>query len=233
MRHDWGDYWILKGKIVHISNLLRVFTKLKEQNHWKFFANCLSFLNSNPAHSVSYLFSPLSIAILFLGKTFDIVSSNIDKILSVNHSANAFFLEYLHAHQRQWLTFSGGNRPGQLCYNSSICKCSDLPFLITYLTAIPDCNALSTTLLDVLLASEPSHCSEIASHVLWNSDVVNALSTTLFNVLLASKYSHCSEIASPLLQNSDVVAPVSLAFLTISKAGAPFNCRAFHYFCAD
>ena len=200
MRHDWGDYWILKGKIVHISNLLRVFTKLKEQNHWKFFANCFSFLNSNPAHSVSYLFSPLSIAILFLGKTFDIVSSNIDKILSVNHSANAFFLEYLHAHQRQWLTFSGGNRPGQLCYNSSICKCSDLPFLITYLTAIPDCNALSTTLLDVLLASE---------------------------------YSHCSEIASPLLQNSDVVAPVSLAFLTISKAGAPFNCRAFHYFCAD
>ena len=49
---------------------------------------------------------------------FDSVSSNIDKVFSINPSANVFVFGDFNVHHKDWLTFSGGtDRPGELCYN--------------------------------------------------------------------------------------------------------------------
>ena len=52
---------------------------------------------------------------------FDSISSNIDEVLSVNPSANAFALGDFNDHHKDWLTDSGGtDRSGELCYNFAV-----------------------------------------------------------------------------------------------------------------
>ena len=59
-------------------------------------------------HSVSYFFflyrSPLSA----LCTVFDSISSNIDEVLSINPSANAFVFGDFNVHHKDWLTYSSG-----------------------------------------------------------------------------------------------------------------------------
>ena len=58
-------------------------------------------------HSVSYFFflyrSPSSLCTVF-----DSISSNIDEVLSINPSANAFAFGDINVHHKDWLTYSGG-----------------------------------------------------------------------------------------------------------------------------
>ena len=82
-------------------------------------------------HPVSFFFflcgSPLSLC-----KVFDSISSNIDKVLSINPSVNVFVFVDFSIHHKDWLTYChGSDRPGELCYNFFI-----LNDLIRWLTFI-------------------------------------------------------------------------------------------------
>ena len=72
-------------------------------------------------HSLSYFFFLFQSPSLSLCTVFDSISSNIDKVLSINPSANVFVFGDFNVHHKDWLTYSGGtDRPGELCYNSII-----------------------------------------------------------------------------------------------------------------
>ena len=50
---------------------------------------------------------------------FDVISSNIDEVISINPPTNVFVSRDVNAwHYKDWLIYSDGtNRPGELCYN--------------------------------------------------------------------------------------------------------------------
>ena len=87
------------------------------------FARDLSLENSSDSylcfrlallHSVSYFFflyrSPSALCTIV-----DSISSNIDEVLSINASANAFAFGDFNVHYKDWLTYSGGtDQPGEL-----------------------------------------------------------------------------------------------------------------------
>ena len=81
--------------------------------------------------------------------------------------------------RKDWLTYSGGtDRPGKLCYNSSISY--DLTQMVNLPTRIPDCDSHCPALLDLFISSHTSICSTMT--FLWtaNSDhVVVSVSTQL------------------------------------------------------
>ena len=55
----------------------------------------------------------------------------------INPSANVSLFGDFNVHHKDWLTYSGGtDRPGELCYNSSISK--DLTQMVNCPTQIPD-----------------------------------------------------------------------------------------------
>ena len=71
-------------------------------------------------------FASLSVLFFFLYrlpcsslcKVFDSISSNTDKVLSINPSANVFVFGDYNLHHKDSLTYSGGNgRSGELCSN--------------------------------------------------------------------------------------------------------------------
>ena len=101
---------------------------------------------------------------------FNSISSNIDKVLSINPSANVFvFGDFGDVHHKDWLTYSGGtDRPGKLCYNSSFSN--DLTQMVNFPTWIPACD--SPAFLDLLLSSDTSNCCTMAFPPLDNSDHV-------------------------------------------------------------
>ena len=102
---------------------------------------------------------------------FDSISSNIDEVLSINPSANAFVFGDFNVHHKDWLTYSSRtDRPGELCYNFSISN--DLTQMVDFPTRIPDCDSHSPTLLDFFLSSDASICSTMAFPQLGNSDHV-------------------------------------------------------------
>ena len=102
---------------------------------------------------------------------FDSVSSNIDKVLSVNPSANVFVIGDFNIHHKDWLTYSGGtDRPGELCYSFSISN--DLTQMVNFRTRISDCHSHMPALLDLFLSSHASICSAMAFPPLGNSDHV-------------------------------------------------------------
>ena len=123
------------------------------------FAQDLSLENSAASYlcfrfallnSVSYFFffyrSPSSA----LCTVFDSISSNIDEVLSINPSANAFVFGHLNVHHKNWLTYSGGtDRLGELCYNFSISN--DLTQMVNIPARIPDCDSHSPALLNLFL----------------------------------------------------------------------------------
>ena len=72
-------------------------------------------------HSVSYFFFLYRSLSSSLWTVFDSVSSNIDKVLSINPSANVFVFGGLNVHQKDWFTYSGEtDRLAELCYNVAI-----------------------------------------------------------------------------------------------------------------
>ena len=102
---------------------------------------------------------------------FDSISSSIDKILSINPSANVFVFEDFNVHCKDWLTNSGGtDRPSELCYNFSISN--DLTQMVNFLMRIPDCDSYSPAFLDLFLSSGTSICSTMAFPPFGNSDHV-------------------------------------------------------------
>ena len=102
---------------------------------------------------------------------FDSVSSNIDEVLSINPSANAFVFGDFNVHHKDWLTYSGGtDRPGELCYNFSISN--DLTQMVNFPIWIPDFDYHSPALLDFFLSSDSSICSTMAFPPLGISDHV-------------------------------------------------------------
>ena len=102
---------------------------------------------------------------------FDSISSNIDKVLLTNPTANVFVFGDFNAHHKDWLTYSGGtDRPGELCYDFSISN--DLTQMVNFPTWIPDCDSHSPALLDLFLSSDASICSTMAFLPLGNSDHV-------------------------------------------------------------
>ena len=122
-------------------------------------------------HSVSYFFFLYQSPSSTLCTVFDSISSNIDKVLSINPSANVFVFGDFNIHHKGWLTYSGGtDRPGELCYNFSISN--DLTQIVNFPTRIPDCDSHSPALLDLFLSSDASICSTMAFPPLGNSDHV-------------------------------------------------------------
>ena len=120
-------------------------------------------------HSVSHFFflyrSPSSL----LWAVLDSISSNINKVLSMNPSANVFVFGDFKVHHKDWLTYSGGDdRPGELCCNFS----NDLTQIVNFPTQIPDCDSHNPALLDLFLSSDNSICSAMAFPPLGNSDHV-------------------------------------------------------------
>ena len=122
-------------------------------------------------HAVSYYFFLYQSPSLSLCMVFDSVSSNIDQLLSINPSANAFVLGDFKVHHKDWVTYSGGtDRPGDLCYNFSISN--KLTQIANFPTRIPDYDSHSPALLDFFLSSDASICSTMAFPPLENSDHV-------------------------------------------------------------
>ena len=81
-------------------------------------------------HSVSYFFFLYRSPSSALCTVFDSTSSNIDEVLSINPSANAFFFGDFNVHHTDWLTYSGWtDRPGELYlkwpYSDGQLFCSD------------------------------------------------------------------------------------------------------------
>ena len=67
-------------------------------------------------YSVSHFFFLYQSPSSSLCTVFDSISSNIDEVLSINPSANAFVFGDFNVHHKNCLTYSDGtNRPGELC----------------------------------------------------------------------------------------------------------------------
>ena len=114
-------------------------------------------------------FTSLSILLFFLDRSnssslctvFDSISCNIDKVLSINPSANVFVFGDFNIHHKDWLTYSGGtDRPGELCYNFSISNA--FTQMVNFPSRIPDCDSHSPAPLDLILSSDASICSAMA-----------------------------------------------------------------------
>ena len=119
-------------------------------------------------HSVYYSFFLCRPSSSSSCTVFYSITSNIDEVLSINPSAVFVFGDFK-VHHKDWLTYSSGtDRPGELCYNSSISN--DLTQMVDFPTQIPECDSHSPALLDFSLSSDASICSTVASLPLVNSD---------------------------------------------------------------
>ena len=122
-------------------------------------------------HSVSYFFFLYRSPSSALCTVFDSISSTIDKVLSINPSANIFVFGDFNIHHKNWLTYSSGNdQPGELCYNFFISN--DLTRMVNFPTRIPDCYSHGPALLELFLSSDARICSTMAFPPLGNSDHV-------------------------------------------------------------
>ena len=94
-------------------------------------------------HSVSYFFFLYQSPSSALCTVFDSISSNIDKVLSINPSADVFVFRDFDVHHKDWLTYSGGtDRPGGPCYDFAISN--DLTQMVNFPTWNPDCGSDSS-----------------------------------------------------------------------------------------
>ena len=106
-----------------------------------------------------------------LSMVFDSISSNIDKVLLINPSANVFVFGNFSIHHKDWQTYSEGtDRPGEFCYD--LCISNDLTQKINFPTLIPHCDSDSPTLLDLFLSFVAIICSTMAFPLFGNSDHV-------------------------------------------------------------
>ena len=126
----------------------------------KLYGFLLIFSTSFTSLSALHLF-PLPLLSLSLSMVLDSISSNIDQVLLINPSANVFVFGDFNNYHKDWLTYSGGtDRPGELCYNSSISN--DLTQLVNFPTQSPDCDSHSPALLNLFLSFDASICSTMA-----------------------------------------------------------------------
>ena len=133
------------------------------------FPRDFSLENSADSYSCFPLALLHSVSSSFLCMVFDSISSNLDQVLSINPSANAFVFEDFKVHHKDWLTYScGTDRPGELSYNFSISN--DFTQMVNFPTRIPDCDSHSPALLDLFISSDASICSTMAFPPLGNSD---------------------------------------------------------------
>ena len=110
---------------------------------------------------------------------FDSISSYIDKILSINPSANMFVFGDFNTHHKDWLTCSGGtDRPGELCYNFSVAD--NLTQMVNFLILTPDCDSHGPSLLDLFPSFDGSISSIMAFPPLGNCDHVVVLVSSDF-----------------------------------------------------
>ena len=86
---------------------------------------------------MSYFFFLYQSPSSLLSNGFDSIPSNIDEVLSINPSADAFVFWDFNVHHKDWLTYTcRTDRPGELCYNFSISK--NLTQMVNIPTCIPD-----------------------------------------------------------------------------------------------
>ena len=117
-----------KHIFLHGTNLYKTLQILTYVFNWLYFISCTSFFSINH--------------LLHLCAVFHSISSNIDKVLSINPSDNVFAFGDSNSHHNDWLTYSGGtDRPGELCYNFSFSN--DLTQMVKFPTWIPDCDSQS------------------------------------------------------------------------------------------
>ena len=115
------------------------------------------------------LLFPLSITVFVVMHGFWFISSNIDKFLSVNPSANMFVFGDFNVHHKDFLNcFVGTDKPGELCYDFSVSN--DLTQVVNFPTRTPDCDSHSPPFLDLFISSDASICSTMAFPSLGNSD---------------------------------------------------------------
>ena len=82
-----------------------------------------------------------------------------------------FLFEDFNVHHKDWLTYSGGpDRPGELCYNSSIPN--DLTQMVNFPILVPDCDSHNPAILDLFIFSDASICFTMTLLPLGNSDHV-------------------------------------------------------------
>ena len=106
---------------------------------------------------MSYFFFLYRSPFLSLCKIFDSISSNIDEVLSINPSANAFVFGDFNIYHKDLLPYSGGTDwPGELCYKMPLLRWHNFP------VHIPDCDSHSPARLDLFLSSDASICSRMA-----------------------------------------------------------------------
>ena len=108
-------------------------------------------------HSVSYFFFLYQSPSSSLCTVCDFFSSYIDKVLSINPSANIFVFGDFDVHHKDWLTYSGGTDR----VNSVIIS-NDLTQMVNFFTQIPECHSHSPALLYFFLSSDASICSTMA-----------------------------------------------------------------------
>ena len=88
-------------------------------------------------HSVSYFFFLYRSSSSSLCTVFYSISSNIDEVLSINPSANAFVFGDFNVHHKDRLTYSDGtDKSGELCYNSQTTLLRWLTYLLRLQTVI-------------------------------------------------------------------------------------------------
>ena len=156
-------------------------------------------------YSVSYICFLYRSPSPCLYKVSDAIPSKIDKVLSINLSANVFACGDFNVHHKNLLTYSGGaDRPGELCYN--FLSQTDL---LRRLTVLHGSLGMSLT-------------------------VLFSLYFYFYALFFSSDSSICYAVAFPPLKNSDhLVASVSIDFPSKSKRDAPFHCKAYDYSRAD
>ena len=122
-------------------------------------------------------FTPINVLLFSLYRSpssfcmvFDSITSDIDEILLINPSTNAFVFGDFNTHHKDWLTYSGGtDRPGELCSNFSITN--NLTQMLNFPARIPYCDS-HRPLLDLLPSSVASISSTIVCAPLGNSNHV-------------------------------------------------------------
>ena len=94
----------MHGFIVYVKEELPFCTGLISRKLYRFL---LMFSTSFTSLSALLLF-PLSITFFVFCTVFHSIISNIDEVLSINTSANAFAIGDVNVHHKDWLTYSGG-----------------------------------------------------------------------------------------------------------------------------
>ena len=120
-------------------------------------------------HSTTYIFFLYRSPSTPSCSVVEAVSSNIDKALSMQPSANIIVCGDFNAHNTDWLVHSHAtDAAGLSCHDFAMSQ--DLTQIVDFPTRIPDREDHQPYLLDLFLCSNPEMCSASAHPPLGNSD---------------------------------------------------------------